>query len=79
MMTKPETPREEKKPVTNSLLELLLGAELVGVAALSLAAVGGTGRETSLESLTVSPRRSGEEKIPEGNVRSTCGRSSCRS
>lgn len=30
------------------LFELLLGAELVGVAALALAAVGGTGRETSL-------------------------------
>jgi hypothetical protein len=32
----------------SSLLELLLGAELVGVTALLLAAVGGTGRETGL-------------------------------
>lgn len=48
MMPKPETPREEKKPVTSSLLELLLGSELVGVTALPLAAVGGTRGETSL-------------------------------
>lgn len=34
--------------VINRLFELLLGAELVGVTALALAAVGRTGRETSL-------------------------------
>jgi hypothetical protein len=34
--------------IKNSLLELLLGAELVGVSALALAAVGGTGRETGV-------------------------------
>ncbi len=33
----------------NRLFELLLGAELVGVAALALPAVGRTGRETGLE------------------------------
>lgn len=32
----------------SSLLELLLGAQLVGVATLALAAVGGTGREAGL-------------------------------
>jgi len=34
---------------SNHLFELLLGAKLVRVAALALAAVGGAGRETSLE------------------------------
>ena len=37
-----------RQPRASSLLQLLLGAELVGVTALLLAAVGGTGRETSL-------------------------------
>ena len=46
MMPNPGTPRDERR---NRLLELLLGAQLVGVAALSLSAVGGSGRETSLE------------------------------
>jgi len=32
----------------NRLFKLLLGAELVGVSALALSAVGGTGRETGL-------------------------------
>ncbi len=35
---------------SNRLFELLLGAELVGVATLALAAVGGTGREAGLRS-----------------------------
>ncbi len=39
--------------MVNPLLELLLGSELVGVTALSLAAVGGTGREAGL-SVTLS-------------------------
>lgn len=34
--------------IENRLFELLLGSELVGVSALSLAAVGGTGREAGL-------------------------------
>jgi hypothetical protein len=38
-----------RQPRANSLLQLLLGTELVGVATLLLAAVGGTGRETSLK------------------------------
>jgi hypothetical protein len=37
-----------RQPIANRSLQLLLGAELVGVTALLLAAVGGTGRETSL-------------------------------
>ena len=37
-----------RQPGASSLLQLLLGAELVGVTALLLAAVGGTGRVTSL-------------------------------
>jgi hypothetical protein len=37
-----------RQPRASSLLQLLLGAELVGVTALLLAAVGGTGRETSV-------------------------------
>jgi hypothetical protein len=36
---------------SNHLFELLLGAQLVGVAALALPAVGRTGRETGLRSL----------------------------
>lgn len=36
------------KPVTNRLLELLLGSELVGVAALALTAVGRTRGKTGL-------------------------------
>ncbi len=36
------------KPVTSRLLQLLLGSELVGVAALSLAAVGRTRGKTGL-------------------------------
>jgi hypothetical protein len=43
-----------RQPRASSLLQLLLGAELVGVTALLLAAVGGTGRETSLVSSQIS-------------------------
>ena len=39
----------------NRLFELLLGAELVGVAALALPAVGRTGRETGLRSRVSHP------------------------
>ena len=39
---------EMEHAVTNRLLELLLGSKLVGVAALALAAVGGTGRKAGL-------------------------------
>ncbi|KAI8960063.1 hypothetical protein F5Y11DRAFT_282747 [Daldinia sp. FL1419] len=46
-MITPQTKDAEEMEhvVTNCLLELLLGSKLVGVAALALAAVGGTGRE----------------------------------
>ena len=40
--------RESKKKGASRLFELLLGAELVGVSALALAAVGGTGGKTGL-------------------------------
>lgn len=40
--------------MTNRLFELLLGAELVGVSALSLSAVGSTGRQAGLETFYVS-------------------------
>ena len=40
----------------NRLFQLLLGAELVGVTALLLTAVGGTGRKTSLSRRDVSFR-----------------------
>lgn len=46
-----KTPTSTVDPTTKGtyrLFELLLGAELVGVTALALAAVGGTGRETGL-------------------------------
>ena len=42
------TARRAQDRGASRLFELLLGAELVGVSALLLAAVGGTGRETSL-------------------------------
>lgn len=50
LMITPQTKDAEEMEhvVTNCLLELLLGSKLVGVAALALAAVGGTGRETGL-------------------------------
>jgi hypothetical protein len=44
-MPKTSTPGEEE---ASSLLELLLGTKLVGVSALSLTAVGGTGREAGV-------------------------------
>lgn len=59
--------------------ELLLGAELVGVSALSLTAVGGTRRETSLRRRLVDVGNAGNLVMCRDNIRSTCGRSSCRS
>lgn len=58
--------------------ELLLGAELVGVSALSLTAVGGTRREASLRRRLVDMANVGSLVMCD-NIRSTCGRSSCRS
>lgn len=43
-----EWERESKKKGASRLFELLLGAELVCVSALALAAVGGTGGKTGL-------------------------------
>ena len=43
-----KNPRRRFHDCANRLLELLLGAELVGVPALALAAVGSTRRETGL-------------------------------
>ena len=71
---------KDRRGIVNSLLELLLGAELVGVTALSLAAVGGTGGETSLCGCEVSSRIDTLHQVSKDQyVRSTCGRSSCRS
>ena len=72
-----------RQPRASSLLQLLLGAELVGVTALLLAAVGGTGRETSLVGSQISGILGRvRERVRVGcdeNLRSTCGRWPCRS
>ena len=47
----PKTKDARDHEIRNRLFELLLGAELVGVSALALSAVGGTGREAGLEAL----------------------------
>lgn len=73
----PKTKDARDHEIRNRLFELLLGAELVGVSALALSAVGGTGRETGLE--VGRQHRNRDVVAGEGNVRSTCGRSSCRS
>ena len=48
LMPKPKDARDHE--IRNRLFKLLLGAELVGVSALALSAVGGTGREAGLTS-----------------------------
>lgn len=71
-----------RQPRASSLLQLLLGAELVGVTALLLAAVGGTGRETSLmrsQIFRVPWSRAVAHRLCGEDLRSTCGRWPCRS
>ena len=46
----PKTKDARDHEIRNRLFELLLGAELVGVSALALSAVGGTGRKAGLRS-----------------------------
>jgi hypothetical protein len=55
MPRKPKTPDDHDRR-ENRLFELLLGAELVGVAALALAAVGRTRRETGLDRVSYRSR-----------------------
>ena len=46
-------PSQTKRQITHPSLELLLGSELVGVAAFLLSAVGGTGWETGLYVMSI--------------------------
>src|SRR3569833_1259287 len=66
------------QPTTTSLLELLLGTQLVAVAAFPLPAVGSSGGETGLSCSLATTRWMGLGLAWE-SLHSTCGRSSCRS